>query len=375
MKNVDKVEVFLDSKHVGTMAQIANRKTAFQYSPSWIADGFSISPISLPLDNRMFIASTEPFEGLFGVFNDSLPDGWGRLITDRYLLNQGINPIEVTPLTRLTLLTAERAGSLRFEPSQTSINEIKNLNLDALYNETKEILLDHNSSKFIDDFFIIGSSSNGARPKIGLNINGSSWLVKFPSVYDSKDMGLMEYSYNKTARECGIDVPDFQLLPSTLCKGFFASKRFDRPSMGHVHMVSASGLLETSHRIPALDYKHLFKLSWFLSNDTSELKRVFDIMCFNVFAHNQDDHSKNFSFLYDISTKTWKMSPAYDLTFSSTPWNEQSTTVNGKGKDIRIQDLVELGMQNGLEHKWLICRAQELKEMIDTQLGGFAKTS
>lgn len=107
----------------------------------------------------MFISNVEPFDGLFGVFNDSLPDGWGRLITDRYLLKNGVNPNEVTPLTRLTLLTPERTGALRFEPSKTSSSSFISSDLDELYNETKEILADKNSSKFIDEFFIMGTSN------------------------------------------------------------------------------------------------------------------------------------------------------------------------------------------------------------------------
>ena len=360
MKNVDKVEVFLGSAHVGTIAQVDRGHTAFQYDATWIADGFSISPISLPLTNKLFIAESDPFDGLFGVFNDSLPDGWGHLIIDRYLLKHGITPNEITSLTRLTLLPQEKSGALRYKPSEASVTEYKSLDLDELYKETKEILEDKDSSAFIDKFFILGSSSNGARPKIGLKMNNESWIVKFPSFYDSKDMGLMEFEYNKIARKCRIEVPEFSLLKSNLCKGFFTTKRFDRPNL--VHMVSASGLLETSHRVPALDYKHLFKLSWLLSKDVNELQRVFDLMCFNVFSHNQDDHSKNFSFLYNLQQKRWRLSPAYDLTYSSTAWNEQSTTVNGKGKDIGIEDVVELGVQSGLERKELLCRAQEIKD-------------
>lgn len=371
MRDIDKVEVHFADEHVGTMAQIDSRRTAFQYAPSWIENGFSISPISLPLENRLFIAAPEPFDGLFGVFNDSLPDGWGRLITDRHLRKHGIDPNSVTPLTRLSILTPERTGNLHYEPSNGTRMDLKAPDLDALYNETKEILLDKDSGKYIDELFIIGSSSNGARPKIGIQMEGSSWIVKFPSVYDPKDMGVMEYDYNRTARECGIDVPDFKLLESNLCNGFFASKRFDRTPNGKVHMVSTSGLLETSHRIPAMDYRHLFKLSRLISNDTNELQRVFDLMCFNVISHNQDDHSKNFSFLYDADQRVWRLSPAYDLTYSATTWNEQSTTVDGKGKAITIQNLVDLGIQNGLNPNKLAQRANEIQEIVTANLSGY----
>ena len=125
MKNANKVEVFFGKNHVGTIAQMDNTRTAFQYTPSWTENGFSISPISLPLTTNLFVAEREPFEGLFGVFNDSLPDGWGRLIADRYLRKHGMNPQELTPLTRLTLLVPDSAGGLRLEPTEPRDLELR----------------------------------------------------------------------------------------------------------------------------------------------------------------------------------------------------------------------------------------------------------
>ncbi len=370
MKRNDKVIVFFGSEEVGTIAETDNRTTAFQYSSSWQNNGFSISPLSLPLGSKLFFAERKPFDGLFGVFNDSLPDGWGRLITDRYLKRHKINPNEITPLDRLTLLGSERTGSLRYEPlTKTSL--IKNSSdLDELFEETKKIMHDAGSDTAIDEFFVRGSSSNGARPKINLFMDASEWIVKFPSLFDSRDMGKMEFDYNTVAKHCGIEVSEYRLLKSNLTKGFFASRRFDRPA-GQSHMVSVSGLLETSHREPALDYDHLFRLSWFLTRDVNELERVFNIMCFNVFAHNQDDHSKNFSFIYDVSNGRWKLSPAYDITFSSTSWNEESTTVGGKGKNITIEDLVELAKRYSLDEKQLFLQAKKIKDIVTEELGEY----
>ncbi len=371
MNNVNKVVVFFNEEEVGTIAQTNENKTAFQYSASWLHNGFSISPLSLPLENRVFIADREPFDGLFGVFNDSLPDGWGRLITDRYLKNHGVNPLSVTPLTRLTLLGPTASGALRFEPAENTGSALSDSSdLDTLYSESGKILHDEGDGKAIDEFFIRGSSSNGARPKIELDISGEPWIVKFPSVYDSPDMGVMEYDYNRTARKCGIETAEFRLLESDISKGFFASKRFDRPR-NRIHMISVAGLLETSHREPALDYSHLFRLSWMLSKSTGELERIFALMCFNVFSHNQDDHSKNFSFIYDTAEGIWRLSPAYDLTHSITVWNEQSTTVGGKGKDITTENLVELGRKYGLDEAVLTRKAADIKTTAGNELSKY----
>ena len=376
MKNTNKVAVFFGNEEVGMIAQPENEnRTVFQYSPSWLRNGFSISPISLPLENRVFISEREPFDGMFGVFNDSLPDGWGRLITDRYLKNHGIDPLSITPLTRLTLLGPAMTGSLHYEPAVSREEAPTDTpDLDTLFSETRKILKDEGSDTFIDEFYIRGSSSNGARPKIEIDINKEAWIVKFPSAYDSPDMGIMEYDYSRTARMCNIETAEFTLLKSNLTKGFFASRRFDRP-VNKTHMVSVSGLLEASHREPALDYKHLFKLSWILSKDIEEQKRVFDLMCFNVFSHNQDDHSKNFSFIYNVTEGKWKLSPAYDITYSMTAWNEQSTTVNGKGKNITAEDMIELGLQSGLEKEYLIRRTSDIKTVVDSELATYISPS
>lgn len=373
MRTENSIVVFFGSDEVGRIARTDTTATAFQYSPSWIKNGFSISPLSLPLESRVFFAEREPFDGLFGVFNDSLPDGWGRLVTERYLKKIGINPYEITPLERLSLVGEDGPGSLRYEPlSKPKVSAYADFNLDTLFKETKQILQDEDSDTFIDQFFIRGSSSSGARPKINLRMDDKEWIVKFPSIYDPLDMGEMEYNYNRTAELCGIEVPESRLLKSDISKGFFASRRFDRPR-GIFHMISLSGLLETSHREPVLDYDHLFKLSWYLSRETKELERVFRIMCFNVFSHNQDDHAKNFSFLYDVSEGKWKLSPSYDLTFSRTAWNEESTTVGGKGKNIEKKDLIELGKKYGLEEKHLLDAAENIETIVRRELGKYIR--
>ena len=98
MDRLNKVNVFYNGRKVGTLALYQKYLAAFEYDNEWLADGFSISPFSLPLQKGVFIPKRDPFEGVHGIFADCLPDGWGRLLVDRFLLSKGINPNEINTL-------------------------------------------------------------------------------------------------------------------------------------------------------------------------------------------------------------------------------------------------------------------------------------
>ena len=140
-----------------------------------------------------------------------------------------------------------------------------------------------------------------------------------------------------------------RLYDSKICSGYFGVKRFDRKNGKKIHMVSVSGLLETSHRLPNLDYNILMKLVLELTKNYQDIEQLYRLMCFNVFAHNRDDHSKNFSFLYDEIKKEWHLSPAYDLTYSSSFNGEHATTINGEGKNPSLDDIFAIGANIGLK--------------------------
>ena len=142
--------------------------------------------------------------------------------------------------------------------------------------------------------------------------------------------------------DAGLDVAPFQLLASKSTKGFFATKQFDRIKSKRVHMVSLSGLLKSSYRFPVLDYQHLLRVTMLLTESRNDLYEAFRRACFNVFVDNQDDHGKNFAFLYDEEKKNCYLSPAHDLTVSRTYYGEHSTTVCSKGCDISEDDLRKL---------------------------------
>jgi len=368
MIKTDRIDVYMDGRHVGTLAE-TKHKAAFQYSDEWIETGFSISPFSLPLEKRLFIPEYNPFEGVYGVFADTLPDGWGRLIVDRYVKHKfKLNANDIDSFQRLTLVSDSGIGALTYKPALDIHSDAFSGSFDELAQECSR-LLEEDFVEDLDKLFKYGGSSGGARPKIHTKINGEDWIIKFPSSYDSRDIGLQEYEYSFCAKECGIKVSDTQLFNSKICKGYFGTKRFDRKNDGSkIHMVSVSGLLETSHRYPNLDYNQLMKLTMLLTQDMQEVKKMYDRMCFNVYAHNRDDHSKNFSFLYSEDENRWIVSPAYDLTYSSSQGGEHATTVNGEGRNPATSDILQVGKKAGIDERYAKVRAKEIEEIVMTQL-------
>lgn len=335
MNGIKKLDVFCHDQLVGTLAEAKNGKIAFEYDGRWLENGFPISPFKLPLDKKVFIAKQEPFDGLHGVFADSLPDGWGRLLVDRLLQKNHIDPYTVGGLTRLAIVGKSGMGALTYEPVWDLGERKTAKNYDKIAIECKKMLRTDMSDD-LDELFQLGGSSGGARPKILTRIDGEEWIIKFPASFDKDDIGVQEYKYAKCAKKCGIDMPEIRLFSSELCEGYFGVKRFDRMidaegKERRVHMLSVSAILETSHRIPNLDYHILMKLTKELTRNKEELIKLFRLMCFNVFAHNRDDHSKNFSYIYDEEKDEWKLSPAYDLTYSNSIGGEHATCVDGNG--------------------------------------------
>lgn len=367
MKDIEHLVVKYQDRIVGNLAETINGLVAFQYSKEWLSDGFSISPFSLPLNDKVYIPKSDVFEGVFGVFADSLPDGWGRLLVDRMLLSMKLKPTTVSTIQRLAIVGSTGMGALEYYPELMQTDCPNSLDFDKLSHECEKILSEQNSDA-LDTLFQMGGSSGGARPKVLVCINDEPWLVKFPSSYDKKSIGEEEYHYMLCAGQCGIEVPEIQLFPSKNCSGYFGSKRFDRKGDKKVHMVTVSGLLETSHRIPNLDYHDLMKLTFILTKDSKQMEEMYRRMCFNVFSHNRDDHSKNFSYLYDEDEQRWKLTPAYDLTYSESIGGEHATCVNGNGVNPGMDDLIEVGKSTGLSVRKLKNIATDIEEVVKVRL-------
>lgn len=353
-----KIDVYLGDRLVGTMASTADRRAAFAYSEEWLEDGFAISPFSLPVEKKVFVPSSQAFAGLWGVFADSLPDAWGRLLVDRMLKAKGISPSDVAQLERLAIVGSSGMGALCYRPAWDVRKDPVLTDWDDLAARCHAILNQEDVNN-LDDLFQMGGSSGGARPKVMTD----AWVIKFPASGDMKDTGLMEKEYMDCAADCGIIVPETKLMPSKLCSGYYAVKRFDRDGTHRRHMLTASALLEVDWRTATMDYHTLMKLTKILSlGNTADLEQMYRRMCFNVFAHNRDDHAKNFTWIYDERNDCWHPSPAYDLTWSTTYFGEHSTTVDGNGRDPGMKELLAVGKAAGIQQK--LCRqiAEEIQE-------------
>ena len=360
------LDVYYKGRHVGTLAEMIDRRIAFQYDREWIQTGFSINPLSLPLSNEVFVPddkSRDRFGGLFGVFADSLPDSWGELLLDRYLSSIGVGRENISTLDRLAYVGVSGMGALEYVPAKTGSFDVIGikLNFDEIAQGCSEILSSKPSDR-IDMLYKLGGSSGGTRPKIFLSEQGKDWIIKFPAAKDPDISGKREYDYSICAKKCGITMTEIQLVNSAVCEGYFKTERFDRQNGEKIFTATFAGILEADFRSPSCDYETLMRLTRALTKDNYDDKeQLFKTMCFNVLTHNNDDHTKNFSFRY-TEERGWRLAPAYDLTYSDTYWGEHTTSVNGKGKDILDEDLIHVGIASGLKES--VCREhiQRIKE-------------
>ena len=377
MKQNKALQVLFDNRVVGTLALAANHKVLFKYDDSWLEQGFSISPFSLPLENQVFVPTKDYFDGLFGVFADSLPDHWGRLLLKRLLLAHEQNPDKLTVIDRLAIVGKSGMGALTYYPEESFSEENDNTDLDELAFQCQKILHTEYSDK-LDELYRLGGTSGGARPKIMTTINDEDWVIKFSTHVDGENAGKMEYDYSCCARKCGITMSETKLFPSEVCEGYFGIKRFDRISdisgTKRVHMLTAAALLELDFEQPSLDYHSLMKLTKIITRDNKDdVENMFRRMCFNVFAHNRDDHSKNFTYLYDESADSWRLSPAYDLTYSNTYYGEHTTTVDGNGRNPGKKELLAVGTMAGMKKELCMDIITEIKSCINGMLEMYLK--
>ena len=352
-----------DIQPVGKLAY-RDRIAYLQYDESFLATGIEISPVhhkagaglQKPYDANVF-------EGLHGIFNDSLPDGWGRLLVDRRARQLGLEPAALTPLDRLACVGNHGIGALSYSPATDVWKDTGDtLDLDKLATDVR-LVLAGDVSEIISALGHAGGSPGGARPKalIAINdqghaIHGSNdvpagythYLLKFPGPDDPEDIAAIEMAYAMMAKDAGVAMPETRLLQGDQQQLNFAARRFDREGKRRVHVQSASGLLYADIHIPALDYTDLILLTRFLTRDQRECKTLFALAVFNVLAHNRDDHARQFSFIMQRDG-AWQLAPAYDLTWSPGPGGEHSCSVLGHGKDISRSHLMALSKKADIE--------------------------
>ena len=355
MNSVSVIEIFIYDRRVGRMALTPEGLCGFEYDADWIQSGFSISPFYLPLKPGLIMAKRDPFAGNFGVFDDSLPDGWGNLLLDRSCQEKGVDPYKLNILERLSLIGSTGRGALEYQPDKSIATDDEFLNFDRLANEIEKILESKESTGSVDLLYKYGGSSGGARPKVFAKLDGCEWLVKFKATSDPVNVGEIEYNYSLLAKECGIRMAETRLFDNR----YFGVKRFDRTPQGKIHTISAAGLLNANYRIPSLDYSLLLKLTLNLTRDMEQVAQMFRLMVFNILISNRDDHAKNFSFQWIDGA--WKLSPAYDLLPSSGFNGYHTTTINGKGEPA-LADTIAVATEIGLSKQSATQIIQELTE-------------
>lgn len=358
-----------DPIRVGTLARSAQGRIYFEYSPTF-PRSLKISPLRLPPEPGLVEFDPGLFEGLPGVFYDSLPDGWGRLLLDCFARSKGLEPGRLTPLDRLAHVGRGGMGALVYEPDLSRRNHPGILDIDDLALKTRQVL-GGSAEDVLEELVALNGSSAGACPKAMISVSQTGshvvyredgetrggyapWLVKFPNTQDGRDAGAIEYVYSLMAREAGVLMSETRLFPAGNAAGYFAARRFDRAeSEGRTvrfHVHTAGGLLHSDFRIPSLDYEDLLALTEIMTRDMREVEKMYRYAVFNVMSHNRDDHAKNFLFIMDPEGE-WKLSPAYDITFSSGPGGQQSTTVLGEGGNPGSAHLRSLGQKAKLNDK------------------------
>ena len=336
---------------------LRGRQVFFKYYPDFLAQDLVLSPFHLKQTDEVQRAGTDIFDGLFGVFADSLPDGWGRLLLDRALTSKGIRLDDIDMLDRLAFVGAHGPGALSYHPAKSGLmSEAPSVDLDQIVRESN-IILAGKSSDIVEELVQLGGSSGGARPKIVVGYNPKAdqlmggvntlpegyepWLIKFPAMVDPADIARTELAYHNMALAAGLEMEDCRLFTGKSGQTYFGTKRFDRRGNDRLHLHSAAGLMHDNFRLTNMDYGHVMDAAFRLENDRTACSKVLRLAAFNVFAHNRDDHSKNISFLMD-ETGTWRLAPAYDLTFSQSSHGYHSMTVAGESKSPGRPQLLEL---------------------------------
>jgi serine/threonine-protein kinase HipA len=236
--------------------------------------------------------------------------------------------------------------------------------LDILASEMTQIL-QGTSSEIIEELFILGGSSGGARPKIFVGYNPHTgelvhgvkntpedfeeWIIKFPSSSDNREIANIEFAYHKMVLLAGIKMSECRLFKGKSGKVYFGTKRFDRIAGKRLHVHTASGIMHDNFRMSTMDYGHLMDCAFRLEKHVKAYEKIFRLAAFNVYSHNRDDHSKNFSFLMNAKGE-WQFAPAYDLTFSYSSYGFHSSMVAGESQNPGRKELMKLATHFGLEN-------------------------
>ena len=360
---------------------------SFEYDPGFIKKGIELSPIKMPLSNRIYSfpeLDFNTFKGLPGLIADSLPDDFGNAVLNAWVAGQGRSPSDITPLQRLQYTGKRGMGALEYAPATKlrSLNASQQVEIQSLVSIAQEILdlrgnfevelkqSGQDDREAMMSLLSVGMSAGGARPKAVLAFNEdftqvrsgqtkvpsgfTHYLMKFDGVSehnknqetfgDPLGYGAMEFVYYLMANKCGVDMMPCRLLHEGN-RRHFITQRFDRNKNNKVHVQTLNGLAHVDYKKPgAFSYEELFGIARQLKLSAVEAEQLFKRMTFNIIARNHDDHSKNFAFM--LKKDKWSLAPAYDLAYSYKPgskWvNSHWMSLNGKRDRFTRSDFYRL---------------------------------
>lgn len=371
-----------ESLCIGALAEDRGR-VYFEYAPEFLPTGLNLSPFRLPFKGGLFEHADFDFGPLPGLFDDSLPDGWGRLLMDRHFRRLGMNPAEVSPLYRLAWLGTRTMGALTYHPpTEREDIDAAVFDLHDLSRRSQELLAGA-AVDVLPQLLRAGGSPGGARPKVLVGVHGDRllsgeddlpegfghWIVKFAAKEDLPDAGPVEYAYALMAAAAGIDMPPTRLFETSDGGRFFGVKRFDRDGNRRSHVHTFGNLIQADFRIPSADYADLLKAASVLTRDHQDVLRALRRMVFNVAAHNRDDHVKNFAFIMDSASGDWTLSPAYDLSYAPGPGGEHSMTLAGEGRNPGRAHILLLAEQAGVAKPRAAAIIDEVRAAVDRWKG------
>ena len=390
------VEAFIFGKKIGTIL-LKDGIVYFEYDKEFKTSNLEISPLKLPFSLNGVYTNNEDryFEGLAGVFHDTLPDKFGTKVIERYFESKNIPPHELTVIQKLMFVGDKSIGAITYKPVAHKIEEEKNNELIELQNfyENAKKIISGDAFEVVDEmlnFMDSAASAGGARAKaiIGYNcktqelISGvkrelkkdfDHYLIKFDIQKNdgrSSDYTKLEYIYMNMAKEVGIDVPKIELLTHGNLAHYLI-KRFDRVTSEALHLHSVAGLTHTNFNIPMhYSYDELLRLTRYLTGSQQDVNEQFKRMIFNIVGRNQDDHAKNFAFMMN-KNGIWNLSPAFDITYSNgTGYTKNhQLSLNGKTNNFTLNDILQLAKKHSIKENI----AKEYLEQIVEVFSKFKK--
>jgi len=347
------------SKRLIGQLTMDGRRPVFGYDAAWIADGLEISPIEMPLRSAPYYGSHATSHYLCGLLSDSLPDGWGLLLMDRFFRKVMDKPIQqINVLDRLAYIGDSAMGALSFEPEHDLSDAIDMPELTlAKLAAANQTILSGQDSGILAELIVIGGSPQGARPKALVlydetsgfittdltraNPPATPWLIKFPAQSEHKSVCLLEALYADMAKQAGLNMPAHHYFDINNDYAAFGVERFDRIGDQRVHTHTLAGLLDIDFRIPSLDYLQYLRCVRMLTGSQAAVEDGFRHAVFNVIFNNKDDHSKNFSFMMNKAGR-WSLAPVYDLAYNSGMNGYHQMDVTGEAKHPTRSDLLKL---------------------------------